>query len=59
MDETIKAAHMSGAHNGSQADQQATCLLCKNYIDGLGVTPADDLGVNIALKIPLVDVFGK
>lgn len=51
--------HYERKHKGSEDSEKDTCRLCKNYVDGLSAPAADDLGVNISLKIPLVDVFGK
>lgn len=51
--------HFEKKHKGSEDAEKVHCRLCKAYVEGLSAAPAEDLGVNIALKIPLVDVFGK
>lgn len=51
--------HYELKHKGKEAEEKESCRLCKNYIIGLVAEAPADLGVDVSLKIPLVDVFGK
>ena len=58
-DEPKVDEHYELKHKGIEAEQKEDCRLCKNYINGLVAPAAEDLGVDVSLRVPLVDVFGK
>ncbi len=51
--------HYELKHKGIEESEQELCQLCKNFVEGQNVAPAADLGVDVSLRVPLVDVFGK